>query len=229
MEFTNLHHAIVFRDFNDQFSTIKKTIHTGVKMYDDNRKKVVHRSSAEIQWCMKKFDDYNGRPFDPSIDIYTTLINVMSELLASTRFEDNDPKLKDIIEYQQAISDITSAGSGEELDMFPWLRYFGNTTFKKMEFFVKMRKQIIGEWIEEHKKTFNRDDIRDLTDTVLKARKDGDDTLSDDIIMHLIDEMVGAGILTTQVVISAFLQLMILHPEVQTRLQCEIDSVVGAS
>ncbi|CAH1799435.1 unnamed protein product, partial [Owenia fusiformis] len=38
-----------------------------------------------------------------------------------------------------------------------------------------------------------------------------------------------AGILTTQVVISAFLQLMILHPEVQTRLQCEIDSVVGAS
>ncbi|CAH1799265.1 unnamed protein product [Owenia fusiformis] len=228
-EYMEVHRGIVFRDFDNEFANVKRVIHSAVKMYDDNSEKVIHRINAEIQCCMDKFNVYNERPFDPKKDIYTTLINIMAVLLASHRFEDDDPKLNDIIEYQHAVSEALSAGVGDELDMFPWLRYFGNQTFKKMQFFLKMRNQIIGEWVEEHKKSFNRDDIRDLTEALLKAREDGDDTFSDHVIILLVNDMLGAGIMTTQVVVSAYLQLMILHPEVQTRLQHEVDSVVGTS
>ncbi|CAH1799433.1 unnamed protein product [Owenia fusiformis] len=228
-KYADAHQSIFFRDFDNEFVKIKKYLRSAVKMYDDNSEKVVHRSNAEIQCCMNKFSVYNEQPFDPNKDIYKTLVNIITELLASNRFEDDDSELNDIIEYQRGFSEALSAGVGEELDMFPWLRYFGNQTFKKMQFSVTMRNRIIGGWVEEHKKSFNRDTIRDLIDALLRAREDGDATFSDFRIIILVDDMLGAGILTTQVVVSAFLQLMILHPEIQTRLQHEVDSVVGAS
>ena len=72
---------------------------------------------------------------------------------------------------------------------------------------------------------------RNLTDAFLaeieRAKGNPESSFNDENLLMVVRDLFGAGMLTTSTTLSWALMLMILHPDVQRRVQQEIDEVIG--
>ncbi|XP_070109854.1 cytochrome P450 2D14-like isoform X2 [Equus caballus] len=90
----------------------------------------------------------------------------------------------------------------------------------------------LDELVAEHRMT--RDPAqppRDLTDAfqdeVQKAKGNPESSFNDDNLRLVVSDLFFAGMVTTSTTLAWALLLMILHPDVQRRVQQEVDEVIG--
>uniref|UniRef100_A0A9L0KIB6 Uncharacterized protein n=1 Tax=Equus asinus TaxID=9793 RepID=A0A9L0KIB6_EQUAS len=90
----------------------------------------------------------------------------------------------------------------------------------------------LDELVAEHRMT--RDPAqppRDLTDAFLdevqKAEGNPESSFNDDNLRLVVSDLFFAGMVTTSTTLAWALLLMILHPDVQRRVQQEVDEVIG--
>ncbi|MCP6497640.1 cytochrome P450, partial [Klebsiella pneumoniae] len=91
---------------------------------------------------------------------------------------------------------------------------------------------MVNEQLAEHKMTWvPTQPPRDLTDAFLvemeKSKGNPESSFNDENLSIVVGELFGAGTVTTSKTLSWALLLMILHPDVQRRVQQEIDEVIG--
>ena len=113
--------------------------------------------------------------------------------------------------------------SGILLDTYPWLRYFGNSSWKKMEESFKMadnffdlHKKIV---IENNKKCI----LQMLLSDASKANVSDEDTFVKGILVSLT---LGA-LATTHTLIHTIIGVLAHHPHIQKAVQDEVDGAVG--
>ena len=82
--------------------------------------------------------------------------------------------------------------------------------------------------VKQHKETFDEDNLRDFIDVYLKEMKTTTDvTFTEEQLLVNAFDLFGAGSETTSTTLAWAVCYMILHPEVQSRVQQEIDSELG--
>ncbi|KAM7317413.1 hypothetical protein ACRRTK_023715 [Alexandromys fortis] len=90
----------------------------------------------------------------------------------------------------------------------------------------------LDKLLMEHKGTWDpAQPPRDLTDAFLaemeKAKGNPESSFNDGNLRAVVTDLFTAGMVTTSTTLSWALLLMILHPDVQSRVQQEIDEVIG--
>ena len=123
---------------------------------------------------------------------------------------------------------VAVANKGKELDIFPWLRFFGNETYKVLVKTCEVKTQI---W-KLIKKTVAKnvlvgeEDLRLVT--ALQKLVDEDASLTEATVQCVsIIDAAFAGTTTTSNSIYIYLNIISQHPEIQRRLHDEVDAVVG--
>ncbi|XP_032974593.1 cytochrome P450 2D14-like isoform X2 [Rhinolophus ferrumequinum] len=91
---------------------------------------------------------------------------------------------------------------------------------------------LVDELLAEHKTTRDpAEPPRDLADAYLdeveKAKGNPESSFSDANLRMVVADLFAAGMVTTSTTLNWALLLMILHPDVQRRVQQEIDEVIG--
>ncbi|XP_023558295.1 cytochrome P450 2D17-like [Octodon degus] len=91
---------------------------------------------------------------------------------------------------------------------------------------------LLDNLLREHNMTWDpTQPPRDLTDAFLaeieKAKGNPESSFNDANLRMVISDLFAAGMVTTATTLSWALLLMILHPDVQRRVQQEIDEVIG--
>ena len=84
--------------------------------------------------------------------------------------------------------------------------------------------------VREHVRTFDPNNIRDFTDAYLQEyylKYDSVYASNEDAVVAALADLFGAGTDTTETVLDWFLKMMIKRPDVQEKLQLEMDDVVG--
>ncbi|GBO00286.1 Cytochrome P450 2U1 [Araneus ventricosus] len=86
--------------------------------------------------------------------------------------------------------------------------------------------------IEEHKKTLDKRNIRDLIDSYLvemevRQRNDANTTFEDEMLMGCVADIFGAGSETVRVSIGWLMYTMAAFPDVQEKIQKEILEILG--
>ncbi|KAB2000934.1 hypothetical protein ERO13_D12G241400v2 [Gossypium hirsutum] len=112
-------------------------------------------------------------------------------------------------------------------DHLPWLACLDiqNIRLRCSELVPRVNK-FVNKIIQEHKlKTGTR--TPDFVDVLLSLN--GPDRLSDNDMIAVLWEMIFRGTDTVAVLIEWILARMVLHPEIQSRVQAELDQVVGKS
>ncbi|XVE58155.1 hypothetical protein DITRI_Ditri04bG0147600 [Diplodiscus trichospermus] len=112
-------------------------------------------------------------------------------------------------------------------DHLPWLAGLDlqKIWLRCSELVPKVNK-FVSRIIEEHKlQTGSRN--HDFVDVLLSLS--GPDRLSDNDMIAVLWEMIFRGTDTVAVLIEWILARMVLHPEIQSRVQAELDQVVGKS
>ena len=82
--------------------------------------------------------------------------------------------------------------------------------------------------VKQHKETFDEDNLRDFVDVYLKEMRNSPDiSFTEEELLVVSMDMFTAGSETTSTTLAWAVNYMITHPEIQARVQAEIDTVLG--
>ncbi|CAH1780868.1 unnamed protein product, partial [Owenia fusiformis] len=218
---------VLFQDYTDKIKYIKKLMLQGLKMYGEERSNIVKITQSEVNLCMDKFAAKNNEPFYYDDAVETMILKILAEVIGGVRFTDDHPHIKQITEMQAKAGRVMSAGNGVELDMFPWLRFFGNQNYKLLTNACRTRDIVLTEMRKECEKSL--DFNHSVMGVFLKAQRDPSTPhqISDSNIIKSSTDLIGAGFTTTKGTISGLFLLLMKHPDIQDKLQEEVDKVVG--
>ncbi|XP_045869941.1 cytochrome P450 2D15 [Meles meles] len=195
-------------------------------------KKSLEQWVAEEASCLcEAFADYAGRPFSPGALVDKAVSNVISSLTYGRRFEYDDPRLVKLLDRLRAGMEEDQGVLREVLNSIPVLLHIPGLAGKVFSA-QKAFMTLIDELVQEHRTT--RDPTqppRDLTDAFLdevkKAKGNPESSFNDENLSMVTSDLFAAGMVSTSTTLTWALLLMILHPDVQRRVQQEIDEVVG--
>ncbi|XP_045135811.1 cytochrome P450 2L1-like [Portunus trituberculatus] len=193
---------------------------------------VILREAEEL---VKDFKKYTHGPtfFPGSISVAT--LNIIWQLVASRRYDmDDEEIIKFVHLVQEFQEDITVLALPV---FFPWLKYLPGPLLRrlcredKLEANAKIGRNIMEEAVREHRASLNPDSPRDVLDEFLlemeNQKNDPNSVFNEQDLIKTIFDLFTAGYDTT----SNMLRWVILHmanqPEVQRRVQHELDKVVG--
>ena len=107
--------------------------------------------------------------------------------------------------------------------MIPALRLFPTKMLREMKRVVKRRDKVLSNMIQEHRESFDKTKPpRDFVDRLFL-----DSTLNDDERHVVIWDIIFGGTDTTATTNEWLIYFMINYPEVQKKVQAELDRVVG--
>ncbi len=196
------------------------------------RNRFEHLITMEIEKLMEEIDQYDGRWFDPQDLLLNTSSNVISLAMFGKRYEYDDEKFRRLqrLTKRQAelIVQIFLFIFVPFLSLFPWKKV------AEFEANTRVVGSFINESIQQHKDTFKSDNLRDYTDVFINELELQNSDTSDKFsglgetnMAITIGNLFSAGTGTTAATLRWTLLCMIRHPEVQSKVQQEIDSVVG--
>ncbi|KAL1885839.1 hypothetical protein Plec18167_001335 [Paecilomyces lecythidis] len=142
-----------------------------------------------------------------------------------------DDKMKQLFEGFSEFSEINQTGIAALVDFFPILRslpdFLVKAQRKAKQLHMAEKKLYVEHWLRA------KDDIRCGTIKpcfcVGMAKAQAQDGFSDDQAAYISGTLLEAGSDTTSSTIYAFIQAMVLFPEVQRKAQAEIDQVIGSN
>ncbi|XP_046563662.1 cytochrome P450 1A5-like [Haliotis rubra] len=173
--------------------------------------------------------------FDPFPYLSLAISNMMTGMLFNKISENTDSET-----YKTYVVNLDEfmkeAGSGLLEDVIPLLHLCPTPKFRRVVGVAGRIADAIRMEIAAHRETFKKDEIRDFTDALILAQKEAeeedDPTLMSQItnthMVHTINNLVGAGIDTTRNTLHWALLAMALNPDIQKKVQEEVDSVIDA-
>lgn len=169
------------------------------------------------------------------LQLNVSILNAMWHILTGETVAYDDPRCKEIIEKFYIMMARSNALS--PLFIWPWLKYIvpnqsGYTNTKEANERVS---ELIEESYNKHLKSFDQNNLRDFTDIYINEMKkyenDANSSFNKENGIHnYITGMINlfvAGSETTSNTINYTLWYFCNYPEVQKKVQQEIDSVIG--
>ncbi|XP_035695358.1 cytochrome P450 18a1-like [Branchiostoma floridae] len=187
----------------------------------------------EVDDLVSKISDCHGAAFDPKYHVGVGVVNIVCSLVFGEHFKHDDPLF---LKLFNALEDISRyGGSTKHLNIFPALRHVPvlNRGAVRTMAAVSNGRDFISAMIGQHKATFDPSNIRDFIDAYLLAisseeiEEKRDRFLNEEELRQDIFDLFIAGTESTTATILWSLLLLSVHPEIQRKLQDELDSALG--
>ncbi|XP_022103600.1 cytochrome P450 2U1-like [Acanthaster planci] len=188
--------------------------------------------NEETCFLCEEFSKRGGHPFDPSKIVMKSVSNIICSITYGKRFSYSDPVFMRTLSNLDMVLHCSFVGSIlRTLPVVSHLPGFSGIRRALGEVFDFNRAMV-----REHNASFNPDNLRDVIDTMLnerlKERERGinseESIFTDELIARSIYDLFAAGTDTNTNTLLWALLLMTQYPDVQTKVQKEIDSVTGS-
>ncbi|XP_037068456.1 methyl farnesoate epoxidase-like [Pollicipes pollicipes] len=184
----------------------------------------------EFEQLANEMAGKSGSPMEVVGHFNLTVLNIIWRLVAGTRLDRSDEKAQrhaaTVREFFETI------GPTNPLNFAPWLRHL-LPEWSSYASLIRHRDtttDMLAELIREHKRTLNRSSPRDFIDLFLLEMESPDaearQFTEQNLTIISMDFLI-AGMDTTANWLSWALLLLVRNPQVQERVQREIDTVLG--
>lgn len=208
---------------------LRRTVQKEMKRFDPGLERLELLTGTILEEMMEDFSRRAGETFDPRESVYDAIMGVNCLFLAGEKFGRDSIELRLFKRLERIITESMSVGGrGFELDMLPWLRFFGNATYQRLQE-AKTIRNILYDWL---KNRVERDLMSGITgngvvhglfSSLAAAKPELSET---NVKLAIVNLLIGGSAATT-----AYLYLLInvlaQYPEVQKRLRNEADQVIG--
>ncbi|KAI8496932.1 cytochrome P450 2 sub U member 1 [Branchiostoma belcheri] len=152
---------------------------------------------------------YNGKLFDITHDVTVAVANVICSMVMGKRYDYQDETFRELAEAVVTI--MAGLGGGQIISIFPVLRF------------------VPVEELSRHRENLDRENPRDFLDFCLLEveKQEKVEGLTEENVMYMALDLFLAGIDTTTNTLMWSLLYMILNPDIQHKVQQELDAVVG--
>ena len=223
--------AIGFVDYSPEWRLHRKVAVSAIKTYT-TRKVKEFGINEEFDLLLKRVRSRNGQAHDITKEIRLAVMNVICALVFGSRYELDDPEFTKFMEINDTI--VNTLASGSVVDVFPWLGFIPFKSIQNLKQKCTELNEIISRIYQQHMDACRLDNPQDLTDTLLKTKKQAEDEdssikefLTDQHLIMTISEVFMAGMETTASTLCWALIYLIHNPDVQKRLHQELDQVIG--
>ncbi|XP_060896731.1 cytochrome P450 1B1 [Labrus mixtus] len=233
-------YSLAFGTSTDLWKMHRKVAQSTIRMFstgNPHTKRTFERHIlGEVRELLQLFvgKTQEERFFQPMAYLVVSTANIMSAVCFGKRYSYEDEEFRQVVGRNYQFTETVGAGS--IVDVMPWLQYFPNPiktmfdNFKKLnlEFYTFIRDKVV-----EHRKTIESSSIRDMADAFIVAldqRRDKSGLSSGkDYVSSTMGDIFGASQDTLSTALQWIILIMVKYPEVQERLQQEVDRVVDRS
>ncbi|XP_075119639.1 cytochrome P450 1A1-like [Leptodactylus fuscus] len=180
---------------------------------------------------MEQLSKNHGK-FNPFPLITLTVANVVCALCFGNRNNHNDKEFLRIIEINNDVQ--KASGAGLLADFIPIFKFLPSKELKELKKFVQSFNDFIAKSVQEHYASHDENNIRDITDALIKLCNDKDktdkcDKLSNEQIISTVIDIFGAGFETISSGLLWCMLYLLKYPNNQEKIQKEIDEIIGTS
>ncbi|CAH1266054.1 CYP2J2 [Branchiostoma lanceolatum] len=225
--------GLLFEPYTPRYKEHKKFTMSALRDFGVGKKSMEGKILEEAQALSDVISKKENQAFCISQLLKNATCNVICSLVFGSRYEYDDVKCQELLQM------IDETFSIKRHHMLPFLFPAAGiipSLKKGSEGFLNNQIKLRGhirEEIAKHKEIFDPDDIRDFMDAfLLEAKKrEGDEnsTFAEEQHVEIIRQLFLAGTDTTATTLHWAVLFMILHPDIQQKVQQEIDSVLGPS
>uniref|UniRef100_A0A673BVF5 Cytochrome P450, family 2, subfamily Y, polypeptide 3 n=1 Tax=Sphaeramia orbicularis TaxID=375764 RepID=A0A673BVF5_9TELE len=170
-------------------------------------------------------------PFDPTYFLSCTVSNVICCLVFGQRFSYDDDHFLQLLQIVSALLKFASSPWCQLYNVFPRLMEYLPGRHHKVFGRVETLKRFIKKKIREHEETLEPSSPRDYIDCFLiRLNKEKDLSTSEfhyDNLVSTVFNLYMGGTESTSSTIRFALSVLSKYPEIQEKMQQEIDSVIG--
>ncbi|XP_062375337.1 steroid 17-alpha-hydroxylase/17,20 lyase [Sardina pilchardus] len=224
---------IAFADYSPTWKFHRKIVHGALCMFGEGTASIEKIICREADSMCKTLGEMRSLAVDLAPELTRAVTNVVCSLCFSSSYKPGDEEFEDMLEYSQGIVDTVAKDS--LVDIFPWLQIFPNKDLKILRDCVSIRDKLLQKKYEEHKTNYSDNIQGDLLDALLRAKRSAENNnsstqgvgLTDDHVLMTVGDIFGAGVETTTTVLKWTIAYLIHHPQVQAKIQAELDRKIG--
>ena len=213
-----------------QWQPLKKAAFRAVRQHGDGLKRIEAILLEMTQELTERIKRYGGKPVDLKDEIYNYTVKTVYIMIVGIRPEEHSETFRQTVEFEKLLTSSFGPTEGIELDMFPWLRYFGYPAYKTLMKVCYYRDLLCDGMWKLSEETYSPDEepecainaIRQLVD---KRSKYFDPQMDIEHAKSLIFDIVGASAITTVNFAYALPNILIHYPDVQRKIREEVDRV----
>nr|XP_009680937.1 PREDICTED: cytochrome P450 1A5-like [Struthio camelus australis] len=189
--------------------------------------------SKEADYLVTKFLQVmeEEKSFDPYRYLVISVANVICAMCFGRRYDHNDQELLSIVNESHQFEEVAAAGN--PTDFIPVLQYLPSRAMNLFKDFNKRFIRFQQKIVKEHYETYDKNNIRDITDSLIEQcveKKIEANTVTQipkEKIVNLVNDLFGAGFNTVTTALSWSLMYLVKYPDIQKRIQEEIDHTIG--
>ena len=228
---------IVFGNYGPAWKLHRKLFVTALRLYLKDTPLVEEKVGEQVQRVLQYIADQKGKPFDPSNILARSVANVICGITFGNRLSSSHPDFDRLLELNQIAFTSTEVNqTAQYWDFFPFAKYL---PLKAYTFSVKLADDIfmiLRKQLRQADETFDPSQpIGDLISGLIKARnaaaaeetEEKSALLLEDYMLNTIEDMFAAGYETTSTTLRWAIAFLTNFPETQTKIQQELDNVVG--
>ncbi|XP_063322074.1 cytochrome P450 2J4-like [Pelmatolapia mariae] len=186
----------------------------------------------ECQYLTETFADHQGKPFNTQSLLTNAVSNIICCLVFGNRFEYTDEQFQSILQLFNEIVYLEGGVWAQIYNTLPWLMRWLPGPHQKIFTLIQKIIDFVEVKIKEHRENLNPSSPRDYIDAFLiemGEKEDEDSGFSLSNLCFCTLDLFGAGTETTTTTLHWGLLYMIYYPDIQEKVQAEIDAVIGSS
>ncbi|KAM3834582.1 cytochrome P450 2J2-like [Vipera latastei] len=206
---------------------------TSLRKLGLGKKSIEHQIEDTAQMLVERFTKMKGQPFDPSIPITTAVSNVICALSFGEQFAPEDKNFQKLIQAIEFIVKFSGTFFHVMFVVFPRLMTYLPGPHQDLLASVEVINSFAKQEVQKHKESRCLHEPQDFIDHYLlqmeKSRNDPNSTYNEDNLVQCIFDFFGAGTETTFATLMWALLLLTNHPDIQEKVQKEIEEAFSSS
>ncbi|XP_075057378.1 cytochrome P450 2K4-like [Mixophyes fleayi] len=224
--------GIVFAN-GENWKVMRRFAISTLRDFGMGRKTIENKIIEEAECLTQKIKSHGGKSFNNLTIINAAVANIIVSILLSRRFEYDDPTILQLMGSVNENIRLLGRPMVRLYNSFPsvmdWLPGAHRKIFENAE---KFQSFLRATFIKQ-KKDLDVNDQRNLIDVFLAKQREGkpESTLyyHNDNLNALVGNLFAAGMETTTTTLRWGLLLMMKYPDIQIKVQNEIERVIGSA
>uniref|UniRef100_H2V8A7 Cytochrome P450 2J6-like n=1 Tax=Takifugu rubripes TaxID=31033 RepID=H2V8A7_TAKRU len=204
-----------------------------LRLFGFGKKSLEPFITDEFTHCANIFRSYKGKPLPPHLILNNVVSNIICSLVFGHRFEYGDKNFKNLIKLFDQSLQIEASVWAELYNSFPLLMKHVPGPHQTVKKIWNEVKDFVRNELKEHRKNWDPSDPRDYIDCYLREIQANsgqvDSTFDEENLVICVMDLFVAGSETTSTTLRWAFLYMAKYPEIQEKVQAEIDRVVGQS
>ncbi|XP_068089345.1 uncharacterized protein [Hyperolius riggenbachi] len=225
-------HGLIFSN-GENWKVMRRFTLSTLRDFGMGKRTVEDKIQEECGFVVKKIKSLKGQAFDNTMLINAAVANIIISILLSNRFDYEDPKILRLLKIINENVSINGSPTALLYNAFPSLVKWFPGGHKTAVSNAEEMFSFVRETFTNQRKDLDANDQRNLVDAFLvkqqEEKPNPDLYFTNDNLTMLVTDLFVAGMETTSTTLRWGILLMIKYPDVQRKVQKEIERVIGSS